>query len=84
MFGPYGRDPHTPKPARPSTYDWLGKALAELKAFEVIASVTAEEQYFVWTAVHGFSDLQTSPATTKASIDASARRHAIMTLRALG
>ena len=84
MFGPYGRDPQAPKPARPSTYDWLGKALGELKAFGVIGSATAEDQYFVWTAVHGFSDLQTSPAATQSANDAYIRRHAIMILRALG
>jgi AcrR family transcriptional regulator len=84
MFGPYGRDQLAPKPARPSTYDWLGKALAELKAFGVIKSATTEDRYFVWTAVHGFSDLQTSPAATQTSIDGSTRGHALMTLKALG
>jgi AcrR family transcriptional regulator len=83
MFGPYGRDPHGPKPARTSTYDWLGKALLELKSFGLIASATAEDQYYVWTAVHGFSDLHASPAATQASIDASTCTHALKTLRAL-
>ena len=84
MFGPYGRDPQAPKPARPSTYEWLGKVLDELKAYGVITSATAGDQYFVWTAVHGFSDLQTSPAATQSANDTDVRRHAIMTLRALG
>ncbi|MCA3448467.1 MAG: TetR/AcrR family transcriptional regulator [Rhodobacter sp.] len=84
MFGPCGRDPQAPKPARPSTYEWLGKALDELKAYGVITSATAGDQYFVWTAVHGFSDLQTSPAATQSANDTDVRRHAIMTLRALG
>lgn len=84
MFGPYGRDPQATKPVRPSTYDWLGKALAELKAFGVINTATAEDQYFVWTAVHGLSDLQTSLVATPSASDTITCRHSIMTLRALG
>jgi len=84
MFGPYGRDPKAPKPVRPSTYDWLGKTLAELKAFGVITTATAEDQYLVWTAVHGLSDLQTSPAATQSASEISARRHSMLILRALG
>jgi AcrR family transcriptional regulator len=84
MFGPYGRSPGAPKPARPSTYDWLGKSLVELQSFGLIETAAAEDQYFVWTAIHGFSDLQTSPAAASALAETNARKHAIRALRALG
>lgn len=84
MFGPYGRDPEAPRPERPTTYQWLGKALAELHAHGVIETATPEDQYFVWTAVHGLSDLQASPAAPSAPVTANTRRHVRLTLRALG
>ncbi len=84
MFGPYGRDPEAPKLARPSTYDWLGKVLSELKTFGQIDTATPEDQYFVWTAIHGFSDLQTSPAATRAPVERATRDHALRLLKALG
>jgi AcrR family transcriptional regulator len=84
MFGPYGRDPNATHLTRPSTYDWLGKSLAELQNFGVIVRATAEDQYFVWTAVHGLSDLQSSPATKQTALESIARCHALKTLKALG
>lgn len=84
MFGPYGRDPEAPNVARPSTYSWLGKALVELRDLGVVIQATAEDQYFVWTAVHGLSDLQASPAAPKTPIEGITRSHALKTLEALG
>jgi hypothetical protein len=84
MLGPYGRDPEAPKLARPSTYDWLGKVLAELKSFGQINSAAPEDQYFIWTAIHRFSDLQTSPAATRAPAQHATRTHALKPLKALG
>lgn len=84
MFGPYGRDPHATPLARPSTYDWLGKSLAELQNFGVIVRATAEDQYFVWTAIHGLSDLQSSPAIRQTALESTVRSHTLKTLKALG
>ncbi len=84
MFGPYGRDPNATPLTRPSTYDWLGKSLAELQNFGVIIRSTAEDQYFVWTAIHGLSDLQSSPAKKQTALESAVRSHALKTLKALG
>lgn len=84
MFGPYGRDPNATPLTRPSTYDWLGKSLAELQKFGVITRSTAEDQYFVWTAIHGLSDLQSSPAKKQTALESAVRSHALKTLKALG
>lgn len=84
MFGPYGRDPDAPKLARPSTYDWLGKALAELLTFGVIGAANDSDKYFVWTSIHGFSDLQTSSVGPDSSLPVSARRQALTALKCLG
>ena len=84
MFGPYGRDPNVTHLTRPSTYDWLGKSLAELQNFGVIVRATAEDQYFVWTAIHGLSDLQSSPATKETALESMVRSHTLKTLKALG
>lgn len=84
MFGPYGRDPNATHLTRPSTYDWLGKSLAELQNFGVIVRATAEDQYFVWTAIHGLSDLQSSPAKIQTALESAVRSHALKTLKALG
>lgn len=84
MFGPYGRDPNATPLTRPSTYDWLGKSLAELQKFGVIIRSTAEDQYFVWTAIHGLSDLQSSPAKKQTALESAVRSHALKTLKALG
>ena len=75
MFGPYGRMPRGTSEAPtgaashggPSTYDWLGAALAELHAQGVIPAPTPQAQHFAWTAIHGFSDLTASPAAGRAS-----------------
>ena len=84
MFGPYGRDPNVTHLTRPSTYDWLGKSLAELQNFGVIVRATAEDQYFVWTAIHGLSDLQSSSATKQTALESVVRSNALKTLKALG
>ena len=64
MFGPYGAATPTPH-HRASTYDWLRKSLGELAAYGVIAHAGPEAQFFAWTAVHGLSDLQASPAVSR-------------------
>lgn len=84
MFGPYGRDPNATQLTRPSTYDWLGKSLAELRDFGVIVGPTLDDQYFVWTAIHGISDLQSSPATKQTALESMVRSHTLKTLKALG
>ena len=61
MFGHLGVAP-TPASDRPSTYDWLAKSLTELAAFGIIADPLPEHQFFAWSAIHGLSDLQISPA----------------------
>jgi len=61
MFGPLGRATH-PADTRPSTYDWLAKSLDELARFGVISPPNPEKQFFAWSAIHGLSDLQSSPA----------------------
>lgn len=61
MFGPLGLAP-TSTSDRPSTYDWLAKCLAEMAEFDIIGEPQAEHQFFAWSAIHGLSDLQSSPA----------------------
>lgn len=61
MFGPYGLISNNDR-TRPSTYDWLGKSLAELAEKDVIAPVKPAAQFFAWSAIHGLSDSQASPA----------------------
>jgi AcrR family transcriptional regulator len=61
MFGPFGLTPNTHN-ARPSTYDWLAKILQELGAFGLIRKPNRIDQFFAWSAIHGLSDLQNSPA----------------------
>lgn len=84
MFGPYGCDLQFRDPAKAPTYQWLGQALSELKAFGEIGSATPEDQSFVWTAIHGFSDLQAFPHEDADDLEARARAHALRCLRALG
>lgn len=84
MFGPYGLGPKPERDARPSTYDWLGKSLAELLAAGRIESATSQDQYFIWTAIHGFSDLCSSSAPLMAVSDTDARDQARRALRSLG
>ena len=64
MFGPYGAGSPTPH-HRASTYDWLRKSLNELAAHGLIAPAGPEAQVFAWTAIHGLSDLQASPAVNQ-------------------
>ncbi len=61
MFGPYGLAPRAGS-ARPSTYEWLAKSLSELADHGVIAASGPDAQFFAWSAIHGLSDLQASPA----------------------
>ncbi|MEM6694585.1 MAG: TetR/AcrR family transcriptional regulator [Pseudomonadota bacterium] len=62
MFGPFGLSPQQARADRPSTYAWLAKSLDELAQFDVIDAPNAAAQFFVWSAIHGFSDLGASAA----------------------
>jgi AcrR family transcriptional regulator len=84
MFGPYGCDFQFQDPAKAPTYQWLGRSLSELRDFGVIASATPQDQDFVWTAIHGFSDLQALPREGAVDVEPSARAQARLCLRALG
>lgn len=82
MFGPFGVGP-VPASDRPSTYDWLGKCLAELAHFDVIAPAKPDQQFFAWSAIHGMSDLQGSPALHAQPITATVERQCSFILHAL-
>jgi AcrR family transcriptional regulator len=82
MFGPMGLVP-TPISDRPSTYDWLAKSLTELATFEIIAKPLPEHQFFAWSAIHGLSDLQNSPAIDGQSNRTSVERHCTLIICAL-
>ncbi len=82
MFGPLGLTP-TPASGRPSTYDWLGKCLYELAEFNIIAAPSAEHQFFAWSAIHGLSDLQSSPAIVGDTAEASVERQCALIIAAL-
>ena len=82
MFGPHGVAPGK-TPDRPSTYDWLGKCLAELALRGVIAPPGPEGQFFAWSAIHGMSDLQGSPALHAQPIAESVERQCALILSAL-
>ena len=84
MFGPYGCDFQFQDPAKAPTYQWLGRSLSELRDFGVIGSATPQDQYFVWTAIHGYSDLQALPREGSVDVEPSARAQARLCLRALG
>lgn len=84
MFGPYGCDFQFQDPAKAPTYQWLGRSLSELRDFGVIGGATPQDQYFVWTAIHGFSDLQALPREGAGDVEPSARTQARLCLRALG
>lgn len=62
MFGPYGLAPDTREKDRASTYDWLAKSLSELAQHSIISNANTHAQFFAWSAIHGLSDLQASPA----------------------
>jgi AcrR family transcriptional regulator len=64
MFGPYGAATPTPQ-HRPNSFEWLRKSLNEMAAFGLIAQAGPEAQLFAWTAIHGLSDLQASPAVSR-------------------
>lgn len=82
MFSPVGRSAGT-ESDRPSTYDWLAKSLDELAAFGVIGAPRPEHQFFAWSAIHGLSDLQASPATSGQTLQASIERQCALILAAL-
>lgn len=82
MFGPFGLAPGTISD-RPSTYDWLGKCLAELAHYDVIELPGADHQFFAWSAIHGMSDLQESPAVSAQPIASSVERQCALILSAL-
>lgn len=82
MFGPFGMA-HGTASDRPSTYDWLGKSLAELAHYEVIKPSEPGAQFFAWSAIHGMSDLQGSPALRAKPIAESVERQCQMIVRAL-
>ncbi|WP_395821230.1 TetR/AcrR family transcriptional regulator [Devosia sp.] len=82
MFGPLGLAP-TSKLDRPSTYDWLAKCLAELAEFGIIGEPQAEHQLFAWSAIHGLSDLQSSPAIGGQSSETSVERQCALVINAL-
>lgn len=83
MFGPYGCDFQFQDPAKAPTYQWLGRSLSELRDFGVIGGATPQDQYFVWTAIHGFSDLQALPREGADDVEPRARDQARLCLRAL-
>jgi AcrR family transcriptional regulator len=64
MFGPYGEATPTPQ-HRPNSFEWLRKSLNEMAACGLIAQAGPEAQLFAWTAIHGLSDLQASPAVSR-------------------
>ena len=84
MFGPTGCESRFRDPSGAPTYMWLGKSLAELEAFGRISTATAADQYFAWTAVHGFADLHSGPGGETPLLDDLSRQQARRILRALG
>ncbi len=82
MFGPFGMAPGTVSD-RPSTYDWLGKCLTELAHSDVIVPPKPDHQFFAWSAIHGMSDLQDSPALGEKPIASSVERQCALILSAL-
>lgn len=82
MFGPFGM-PAGAESDRPSTYDWLGKSLSELAHYQIIKPPEANAQFFAWSAIHGMSDLQGSPALRARPIAASIEFQCEMILSAL-
>ncbi|MCA3725959.1 MAG: hypothetical protein INE96_04610, partial [Phenylobacterium sp.] len=59
------------------------KALCELKAFGEIGSATPDDQSFVWTAIHGFSDLKAFPGAGDDILETQTREHARRCLQSL-
>lgn len=82
MFGPLGLAPGTASD-RPSTYDWLGKSLSELAHYGTIKPPESHAQFFAWSAIHGMSDLQGSPALRAKPIAAAVELQCDMILHAL-
>jgi AcrR family transcriptional regulator len=82
MFGPFGIAPGTASD-RPSTYEWLGRALSDLSRYDIIQQPDANAQFFAWSAIHGMSDLQRSPSLRTQPISAAVELQCNMILRAL-
>ena len=83
MFGPSGAQASARSSERPDTYDWLGKVLQEMHEADLIAPLSREGQFFAWTAVHGLSDLQASPAIDVPDLAARVDAHCHAIERAL-
>ena len=83
MFGPSGAPVAARTAERPGTYNWLGKVLQEMHQTALIAPPTPEAQFFAWTAVHGLSDLQASPAIDVSDPGARVDAHCYAIERAL-
>jgi AcrR family transcriptional regulator len=81
MFGPLGLVPGSNE-NRPTTYDWLAKSLGELAKFAVIEPPQLEHQFFAWSAIHGLSDLQNSPAIAGQSLGEPVRQQCALILAA--
>ncbi|WP_175484801.1 TetR/AcrR family transcriptional regulator [Jannaschia pohangensis] len=82
MFGPLGLVPGSNE-NRPTTYGWLAKCLGELATFAVIAPPRPEHQFFAWSAIHGLSDLQNSPASRGQPRGEVVRQHCALITAAL-
>jgi len=63
MFGPHSRKLENPNPAEnPTAYCYLRKTLIELHKLGLIKEPTVEDEFHVWSTVHGISDLHATPA----------------------
>lgn len=82
MFGPLGLAANS-QTDRPSTYDWLAKCLGDLVEFDLIVKPQAEHQFFAWSAIHGLSDLQNSPAIGDQPNRTSVERQCALIISAL-
>ena len=82
MFGPLGLASGRISD-RPSTYQWLTKALEELAEHGVIIPPQADHTFFAWSVVHGLSDLQHTPAIAGQSLESMVERQCRLILAAL-
>lgn len=82
MFGPLGLSAGR-SAGRPSTYEWLSKALGELAQFNVIAAPQTQHQFFAWSVIHGLSDLQNSPAIADKPREALVEQQCMLIISAL-
>jgi AcrR family transcriptional regulator len=82
MFGPYGLT-WAPPTGRPPAYAWLEKALGEMARWGLIQPVDASAQFFAWSAIHGLSDLQASPAIEAARTQGPVEHQCALIIAAL-